>query len=155
MIKEISYEECFLFWQLLWPNRKTPITPVSYMKFPNQSIRETGQFKYEYANSTEIEPPTFLGYIVNSKIVGVNSFHKIAGTTRSRGLFVIEEYRNQGIGSHILEETIKKSTGFVWSYPKKDALKTYIKAGFFICSAPIYDSVENKVNFYVCNKNEV
>lgn len=153
MIKIITYEECLELWKILWNTRKTPITPTSYMKFPSWDLREKGEFKHEYANGNEVFEPTFLGYFLGGRIVGVNSFHNVENTTRSRGLYVFDEYRHRGIGTELLKETIRQGTGsFVWSYPKKEALGTYIQAGFVTASAPIYDTLEDKINFYVVNK---
>lgn len=157
MIKVISYADCLVLWNLLWKDRKTPIEGVSYMKFPSKEIRNLGELKHEYSSSDKLSEPTFLGYYEKCELVGVNSLHEVEGTTRSRGLFVQPLHRNKGIAVALLIETINRSsTKFVWSYPKKEALNTYLRAGFNIESVPIFDSLENKYNFYVgLYKNEV
>lgn len=145
MIKEISYEECLPVWNVLWADRKTKIEPISFMKFPiivNNS--------YDYAARENISSPIFLGYFDKQTLVGVNSLHNVEDTTRSRGLFVFPQYRNQGIGTILLKRTIDLATGdFIWSFPKKEALNAYLSSGFELASEPIYDSLECKTNFYV------
>jgi GNAT superfamily N-acetyltransferase len=145
MIKEISYEECLPVWNKLWADRKTKIEPISFMKFPTIVNNS-----YDYTEREKISSPIFLGYFDGQILIGVNSLHTVEDTTRSRGLFVFPQYRNQGIGNSLLKKTIDLATGkFIWSFPKKEALNTYLSVGFELASEPIYDSLECKTNFYV------
>lgn len=129
MIKAISWEKILKIWSKeLWPNRNSPIETNSAMCFLNG---------YDMNNMTKT--PTFFGYFVNNKIVGVNSGHMCGDNSyRSRGLWVNPEFRNQGIGTLLLKETIlqaeKESAKFIWSYPRKSSWNTYFKAGFELSS---------------------
>lgn len=79
--------------------------------------------------------PSFFAYFVNDKIVGVNSGHMCKNNQyRSRGLFVMENFRGQGIGAKLLVATIDQGkiegADLCWSYPRKTSWKTYESAGF-------------------------
>jgi len=92
-----------------------------------------------YDISNMYEPPSFFGYFLYDKLVGVNSGHRCSdGSYRSRGLWVNQQYRNQGIGTKLLLVTIDQSklevSSFVWSFPRKTSWSTYKKAGFRLTS---------------------
>ena len=83
--------------------------------------------------------PTFFAYILNNKIVGVNSGHKCMDNSyRSRGLWVFPEYRGQRVGRKLLlatiEQGIYENVDCVWSYPKFSSWNTYRAAGFTLAS---------------------
>jgi hypothetical protein len=41
----------------------------------------------------------------------------------------------------------------IWSYPREEAIRVYLNAGFEICSEKIIDLVDHKSNYYVkCQK---
>ena len=125
MITEISFVEIYDIWnQYLWPNRQSKIESNSAMVFLGGYNIANMHFK-----------PTFTAYKDNNKIVGVNSGHKcIDNSYRSRGLYVLPEYRKKGIGVALLRQTIKNARNenceFVWSYPKQSSWNTYSIAGF-------------------------
>ena len=144
MITEITFDDIFPIWRdRLWPGRVSAIQSNSSMKFLGG---------YDLHNKTY--PATFFGYVVDGKIVAVNSGHKCHDNSyRSRGLLVFHEYRGQGIGQSILLATIeqarKENCDFVWSYPKKSSWRTYAAAGFEL-AGDWHDS-EMDVNAY-CKK---
>jgi GNAT superfamily N-acetyltransferase len=129
MIKKITFEQIFEVWQNhLWPNRTSPIESNSAMIF-------LGGYTMDNMHTT----PTFLGYYVEDKLVGVNSGHKCSDNSyRSRGLFVFPEFRHSGIATTILKETIKQGEiegcSFVWSYPRKTSWRAYEQANFVLMS---------------------
>lgn len=129
MIKHISWEQILNIWSTeLWPNRNSPIETNSAMCFLNGHDMDN-----------MVKTPAFFGYFVNKKIVGVNSGHMCGdGSYRSRGLWVKPEFRNQGMGTLLLKETIdqakKESAEFIWSYPRKSSWNTYSNAGFNLAS---------------------
>ncbi len=73
---------------------------------------------------------------------GVNSGHLTPndkGTKeplwyRSRGLFVLPEWRKKGLGQLLLqrtiEEAIDKGCSHIWSYPNESAISVYLNVGF-------------------------
>lgn len=128
MIKLINYDLIKNIWVThLWPGRND-IEPHSAMLFKEGHDLKNFMFK-----------PTFLGYYFNEMLVGVNSGHRCCDSSyRSRGLFVLPEYRNKGIAtkllSHTIEQGIKEGSKFVWSYPRKESWHSYEKAGFFLAS---------------------
>lgn len=129
MIKKISFDQIFDVWSThLWPNRTSPIETNSAMIF-------LGGYDMRNMNSS----PTFLGYEIDGKIVGVNSGHKCFDNSyRSRGVYVFPEFRKKNIGVQLLVATIEqgKSEGcnMVWSYPRRTSWNTYSSAGFVLAS---------------------
>lgn len=129
MLIEIDFETIFSIWKnKLWPERLSKIESTSAMNYLGGYNIKNMDYK-----------PTFYGYLLDNKIVGVNSGHLCADQSyRSRGLFVDSEYRNRGIGKILLLASIDRgrfeNANFVWSYPKHTAHNTYVGAGFAITS---------------------
>ena len=129
MIKHITFEEILPVWKnFLWPNRVSAIESTSAMNFLGG---------YDLINMSYA--PTFFAYILDNKIVGVNSGHKCMDNSyRSRGLWVFPEYRGQRVGRKLLLATIERgiyeNVDYVWSYPKFSSWNTYRAAGFTLAS---------------------
>ena len=134
MIKEITWKQIYSVWaNHLWPTRSSPIDTHSAMCFLKG---------HDMANKkTNV---TFYGYFINDQIAGVNSGHGCSPIEnypknyRSRGLFVFEKFRGQGIGLKLLEITAEKAKleGYemIWSYPRNTSFPTYSKAGYVLAS---------------------
>lgn len=141
MISIITFQEIYEIWRSeLWPNRVSEITSTSAMNYLGG---------YDISNMTY--DPTFISYILEGEIVGVNSGHHCAdGSYRSRGLFVFPNYRGKKIGQILLNATIsqakKESASFIWSYPRNTSWKTYESAGFVLTS--IWENSELGYNAY-------
>lgn len=147
-IVTIEFVLCKTLWKELWANRIVAADACSYMVLPNQDMRYSDDCFVTY--SDDVDPPVYLGAFENGKLIGVNSFHRIAGTTRSRGLYVVPEYRDQGIGRKLLYGTWDRARVYpIWAYPKKDALPVFLAAGYKIASIPIKDPIEGNENYYV------
>jgi GNAT superfamily N-acetyltransferase len=129
MIKKIDFETIYKIWEKhLWPIRVTPIESNSAMVF-------LGGYDLENMKTT----PTFLGYFIDNELVGVNSGHKcLDNSYRSRGVYVMPEYRRNKVGQQLLTATIEQGKiekcNFVWSYPRKSSWNTYKAAGFELAS---------------------
>lgn len=125
MIKKIQFEDIFPVWKNnLWPNRESKIETNSAMVFLS------GYDMYNMHTT-----PTFFGYYLFNRLVGVNSGHMCNGLRyRSRGLYVFESYRGLGLGRELLIATIEQAKSenakMIWSYPRKPSWKTYENAGF-------------------------
>lgn len=125
MIKRISWNQIFPIWeQNLWPDRQSKIESTSAMSYSGGYNMENMLYR-----------PTFFGAFADGKIVGVNSGHGCSdGFYRSRGLWVDENYRGNGLGKQLLLATIKQAQKekfqAVWSYPRKSSWPTYAGAGF-------------------------
>ena len=137
-IIHLSYKEIFFYWKnFLWVDRNTPIWPESKMTIDRKF-------------SDDIEKPTFYGLESNGIVIGVNSVHRVDNTIRSRGLWVNPEFRKQGLGEKLLRHGIQLADGkLIWSYPREEAIRVYLNAGFEICSEKIIDHVDHKSNYYV------
>lgn len=145
MIKIVDWEEILDIWETeLWPNRISPIEPTSAMKFLQG---------YDMKNMSQ--KPSFFAFIVDEKILGVNSGHMCMDKGyRSRGLWVDPKFRRQGIGQQLLHRTIEQakieSARYVWSYPRKTSWSTYAKSGFELASN--WGSSETSDNNAYCIK---
>lgn len=141
MIKQILFDNILPIWRdYLWPNRVSEITSNSAMCFLEG---------YDLFNmNTE---PTFLAYMIDGKIAGVNSGHMCNDNHyRSRGLYVFEEYRGSGLGTILLKATIdqaiRENAAMCWSYPKDTSWKSYSRAGYRLASD--FEISENGTNAY-------
>ena len=106
----------------LWPGRDSE--PVTSMKF-------LGGYDMDYKNRT----PIFIGLMAREAIIGVNSIVRTEGCEwRSRGLWVSPFFRGNGHGVQLLQESAAKARvegGLkIWSLPKREAFRSYEKAGF-------------------------
>lgn len=125
MIKSISWDQIYEIWSTqLWINRSSPIESTSAMCYLSG-----------YSINNMSYDPTFFGYFVDHKIVGVNSGHICADNSyRSRGLWVDEDHRGYGYGKELLQAAIDQakleSANFVWSFPRKTSWPTYKSVGF-------------------------
>jgi GNAT superfamily N-acetyltransferase len=141
MIERISFDEIFTIWQnQLWPNRKSKIESNSAMLFLGEYTLENFNYK-----------PTFFAFKKDNRIAGVNSGHRCYDNSyRSRGLYVFPEFRNLGIGTLLLKETINQgileNAKFVWSLPRKESWSAYNKAGFSLSSE--WHDTETGLNAY-------
>lgn len=123
MIKEITFSEICILWDKLHPNRN------------HRMFSTMCPYGHNSWHKTEKVMTHYFGYYIDDKLVGVNSGHTTALITfRSRGLYVLPEYRKQGIGLKLLKHTIKIGSNYtddiIWSYPRKEALSVYEQAGF-------------------------
>lgn len=129
MIKEITFDEILPIWEdYLWPDRDSEITATSAMCYLDG---------YDLVNMSYT--PTFFGYYVDGKLAGVNSGHMTMDNSyRSRGLYVFDAYRGNGLGTILLKATIDQAklegASMCWSYPRKSSWKSYLAAGFELSS---------------------
>lgn len=146
MIVEIDFAKILNFWQVyLWPNRST-ITPMSTMRYMDDPYKEI----------EKIYKPTFYGYFIDDKLVGVNSGHASSRIHyRSRGLYVLPEHRGKHIGVELLKYSLRLAENeekkYCWSLPRKSALKTYLNAGFEQTS-DFFETETSEFNCYVIKK---
>lgn len=123
MIKLISFEDILPLWKELWPNTE-PIKPYNEWEF-------LGGYNSEIPRSNV----WFIGYYDGDNLVGCNScFMSAKSHLRSRGIYILPEYRGRGISKYLFDKTIEiaeqNHAELVWSYPRLDALPSYLAAGF-------------------------
>lgn len=129
MITIINWAEIKKIWEeKLWINRRSMIESTSAMIYLGGIDVNSMRAK-----------PTFFGYKLNNEIVGVNSGHLCNDNTyRSRGLWVNQSHRKNGIGLALLNATTEKAreehAKLIWSYPRFESWSTYSAAGFFLRS---------------------
>lgn len=121
-IQEIWYEED-MWGQLAYAE---PVSTMLYLNGFDNKIKDL-----------TCSNPVYYAYLLEKKIVGVNSYHRINNEQcRSRGLYVYPQYRKTNIGTELLKYAIEKNRNkgyrFIWSMPRSTAIKTYKKAGYTI-----------------------
>lgn len=141
MIVETDFNTIKIIWtHHLWPNRESKIESHSAMLLTGGY--DIHNFDYK---------PTYLLYYIDGKIAGCNSGHLCNDNKyRSRGLYVFPEFRKKGIGTELLQATIrqgkKENCALVWSYPRFESWSTYKAAGFELISD--WTDGETGVNAY-------
>jgi len=144
-----TFDDVLPIWnKKLWPNRVSKIKSRSslywdvrqWIRFCNVSITKKQKeiLKYE---------PIFFCIRDNNKIIGVNSgFRTEYKVYRSRGLYVNNLYRNQGLAQILLGSVVERGKregcSWIWSLPRKTALPVYNKSGFIKVGDWIEDGVE-------------
>lgn len=131
-IQNIWYEED-MWGQLAFAH---PVSTMLYMSGYNQQIK-----------NLEYSKPVFYAYMIDNKIVGVNSYHKVNDDQcRSRGLYVFPQYRKRNIGVELLRYAIEQNRHagykFIWSMPRSTAVSVYQKAGFSI-TTDVFSELSN------------
>jgi len=130
MIKEIDFETILPIWRdKLWPGRVSAIETHSAML----------HLFTEYDVGNFLLPVWYLGYYVDNALIGVNSGHMCVDmSARSRGLWIMPEFRKKGYGKQLLMTTIEKAkecnATSIWSYSRKTSWPTYESVGFILTS---------------------
>ncbi len=127
-VKPITFEEIERIWRTrLWPERVSKIEPVSW-------ISPGGEIDMDL----KIGAPTFLGVYSGQgqEIIGVVSGHSTGGGHyRSRGLWVSETFRGQGMARALIEKLaeVAKEEGHhtLWTMPRLSSWPFYQKVRFF------------------------
>lgn len=144
-----TFEDVLPIWNNdLWPNRISKIESRSalfwdvneWTNFNNVSIIKKRKEIWEYE-------PTFFCIRDNNKIIGVNSgFRTEDRVYRSRGLYVNNLYRNQGLAKKLLngavEQGKREECSWIWSLPRKTAIEVYGGVGFIKVGNWIDEGVE-------------
>ena len=132
MIQQINFEKIQEIWyeEDMWGQMAYahPVSTMLYIEKFDQKIK-----------NLEYSRPIFYAFMVNNKIVGVNSYHHVNNEqVRSRGLYIYKNHRGKGIAEKLLkyaiDENKNKGYKFIWSMPRSTAIVTYKKAGFQITS---------------------
>jgi GNAT superfamily N-acetyltransferase len=146
IVEEITFDQIFPLWKQLWPQRQTPIEPVSWMKYKG------GYY--------EIKPidPKFYGLISGNKLVGCNSLHILPdGAVRSRGLYVLPEYRKHRFGTQLLGTSMIRYLShcppsdktFVWTFARDTSISVYKRCNFAIDGDPVNNPDIGETNFWM------
>lgn len=137
-IKKIGWEQTRDMWKMHMPNMS--IEPTSAMTCP-RSIVLNDNYEQQEIDTYDLQnqnfTPTFWGAFDNDLLIGVNSGHMtLYNLYRSRGLYVEEKYRGQGIARKLLLKTISQAyfenAIGIWSYPSWTAWKSYATVGLIL-----------------------
>lgn len=133
MILQTDFNTIKPLWQNLemWGN--IDVKPVSSIKFYDGKKYFGGNDMSVYDIS--ISQPKFYVYCVNNIVVGCLSYHLIDKTIRSRGLFVVKEYRGQKIAekllNHVIEECLQtRPESFIWAMAGPNSMRVHSKFNF-------------------------
>lgn len=121
--KKINFEKILPIWRKLWPVGK--IYPISSMLY-------LGGYDVSIQNKFT---PSYFALCCDKEIIGVISGHKSNQEQyRLRGLYIESEYRNRFLSKKLFEcidkQARKENCNFIWSLPRKQAIKAYKSAGF-------------------------
>ena len=145
IIERIQWEEILPIWkEELWPDRVSPIEPVSAMEYLGG-----------YDLKLQEEEPIFFGISDDDgTICAVNSIVRTSlFFFRSRGLWVNPEKRGQGLAKQLLQHSIGEARAQhaqgLWSAPRKSAWPAYESVGFIRTSDWFDEGMEFGPNCYV------
>lgn len=145
-VKSIEFDTILPFWQnFLWPGRTSKIETHSAIVY--------NTMPYEYDGSYFDYKPTFFGAFCDGTLAGVNSGHRTGDESyRSRGLYVMPNYRGMALGKHLLDATIQQAKNegckFCWSIPRFTSRNSYFSAGFEQVGE-MFPTETSESNFYV------
>ena len=134
-----TFDEIHKFWRDgLWPGRKTDIESVNAIVFNRYILETCGNVSISKDWTIfDWSKPTFfvMKEQETKKIVGVNSGFKTGDKTyRSRGIYVLPEYRGNRLSRILLENTIQQAKeeqcNLIWSLPRASAMIAYEGVGF-------------------------
>jgi GNAT superfamily N-acetyltransferase len=142
---KIEFEDILPLWELLHPGRK-------HQKFSHMIYKDKSS---KWTLSEDELNITFFGFYIKDKLCGVNSLHLTPNNLyRSRGLYVLPEYRCKGFGKLLLEQAIQTAKNLggdgIWSYPKDTAMSVYTNVGFIKDSE--FEKADWGMNCYVFRK---
>ena len=138
-LKKITWEEILPMWQEHLSNMSLEANSAMNLLNDRKLSEDTENPIWIDVHSYDLQnmetTPTFWGAFHNDKLVGVNSGHMCLNKLyRSRGLFVLPEYRNLMIAQKLLMKTISQASHekavACWSYPKQSVEKVYRHQGF-------------------------
>lgn len=123
-VREIDFETIFPYWkEHLWPERKSRIEPVSYIILNGQIDGSIREFE-----------PRFFSICFQNEIIGVLSYHATASNTfRLRGLWISPLYRNQKLGTRLINEVLSEippKPHLIWLMSRMQNRQYYKNFGF-------------------------
>ena len=141
-IKKITFDEIIPFWCKLWPN--SVLQPTSSMVY-------LGGYDI---NITKNFAPSFFAIEKDDSVIGVVSGHRSNREFyRLRGIYIDKDYRGRCYSKHLFEaidiQAKQENCNFVWSFPRKDSLYSYLKANFQQTSHFIDKDIDYGPNCYV------
>jgi len=143
-VKEVGFNEVLPVWsEYLWPNSRN-LRPMSSLCF-------LGEYDNEIYNKYTAR---FSVAELDGRIIGVNSCHQTSKLHyRSRGIYVFDEYRRQGVAqllfNFVKQSAIEAGCGLIWSLPRLDALSAYKTFGFTEVGEVVNQGVEYGPNIFV------
>jgi GNAT superfamily N-acetyltransferase len=141
----------------------TEIRPV-WIKFlwslkPKDTVASISSMKFLGGYNSEIKKnrPYFWIMKHQHQVVGtISGFITGSSEFRSRGIWIADDYRGQGISSRLFQTVQDRATELgccsIWSYPRLSALPAYQKFGFNVVGDIIYSLDPYSPHTYVEKK---
>jgi GNAT superfamily N-acetyltransferase len=121
-----EFSEVLPLWrEFLWPQRESPIEPVS-------AIDENGAIDLTWLEAR----PDFWKLNRENKMIGVVSALSSTrhGSARLRGLWLAPKFRGKGLGKLLVESVVEEARSQniprVWTMARNSALPFYLSCGF-------------------------
>ena len=147
-IKETDWCEIRPIWtEFLWPLKsKDKVTPISSMVFlggTDLNIKKNRPFFWVAEH--------------NDQVIGtISGFKTAEDQFRSRGIWIADSHRGQGMSSKLFAVLESRATACgcktVWSYPRVSALPAYQKFGFDTVGEIIHSEDPYAPHIYVEKK---
>lgn len=124
-LRTATFQEVLPLWSAgLWPNRNSPINPVSPLDH---------QLRYSF--SIKGAHPTFWILESQGKVVGtLSGFQTGQSYYRVRGLYIEPAYRGRGWSSRLLLAALNQArverNSTAWTLPRKSTFRAYEAVGF-------------------------
>lgn len=128
--------------------------------WPNRIFKHASSMLYLQPNKYDIKIYNnnmyYLTLKYNDIIIGTNSFFKSEENfLRSRGLWINKNYRGNNLSKMFFDYAINnichmEKCKYIWSYPRKSAINSYLKNNFKKTSDWIIN--ENNINCYILMK---
>lgn len=136
-LRAITFEDVFPLWQNnLWPNRATPIRPISPI-----------QVNLQYDPSILNYSAHFFGLYLQQNLVGtISGYQTNERLFRSRGLYLDPAVRGHGLSQLLFRAVVEQASSLgleeIWTLPRKSSWKVYKKFGFYQVSDWFQDGME-------------
>jgi len=140
----VDFRTVLPLWRQLWPERQSPIEPVSTMKY-------LGGFDTKIAKQYQAR---FFGMYHSDQLIGVISGHPTSPLHyRTRGIYVLPEYQRHGIGRRLIliafDAAVASGQQLIWALPRVTSATLFEKCGFTKLTIPVKDRFEFGPHIYV------
>ena len=148
-IRMVDFKTVLPLWRLLWPNRKSPIKPLSTMLHLGGYDSRIPTLYGDQAR--------YFGAFDGKTLIGVISAHPTSALHyRTRGVYVRPEHKQHGIGQRLVltafDAAVANGQAINWMLPRVSNIKFFQKCGFQILPDPVRDEFEYGPHVYAMRR---